>query len=42
MQSGKNQDITAQDMEEATLDILSKITSAVGILHTTKKTKTIC
>ena len=39
MQSGKKQDITAQDMEEATLSLLSKITSDWNITYDGGKPK---
>jgi len=39
MQSGKNQDITAQDMEQSTLEVLSKITSSWNITYDKKSPK---
>ena len=39
MQSGKNKDFTAQDMEEATLTLLSKITASWDITYGGEKPK---
>jgi len=39
MQNGKNQDITAQDMEQSTLEVLSKITSSWNITYDKKSPK---
>jgi len=39
MQNGKNQDITAQDMEQSTLEVLSKITCSWNITYDKKSPK---
>jgi hypothetical protein len=39
MQSGKNKDFTSQDMEEATLTLLSKITASWDITYGGEKPK---